>query len=170
MRQFLCNVLVRASSKIVPFFAQLPPINTTLAATTRNLTKPAFHWGPMSAPSRQRGIRAPGSHWRRLGKAVIGAALLRASAIAAQIGRPSIDAELMLRMLIVGYCYGLHSERRQCEEVEHHLAYRWFCRPSFCPRDLGLMLAHKHLLKELESKGMMSHPETQRMLDEALGR
>jgi transposase len=45
-----------------------------------------------------------------------------------EIGRPSIDPELMLRMLIVGYCYGLRSERRLCEEVELHLAYRWFCR------------------------------------------
>jgi transposase len=44
------------------------------------------------------------------------------------IGRPSIDPELMLRMLIVGYCYGIRSERRLCEEVELHLAYRWFCR------------------------------------------
>ena len=31
-------------------------------------------------------------------------------------------------MLIVGYCYGIRSERRLCEEVELHLAYRWFCR------------------------------------------
>jgi transposase len=45
-----------------------------------------------------------------------------------QIGRPSIDPELMLRMLIVGYCYGIRSERKLCEEVELHLAYRWFCR------------------------------------------
>jgi transposase len=44
------------------------------------------------------------------------------------IGRPSIDPELMIRMLIVGYCYGLRFERRLCEEVELHLAYRWFCR------------------------------------------
>jgi Transposase domain (DUF772) len=44
------------------------------------------------------------------------------------IGRPSIDPELMIRMLIVGYCYGIRSERRLCEEVEMHLAYRWFCR------------------------------------------
>jgi transposase len=40
--------------------------------------------------------------------------------------RPSIDPEL--RMLIVGYCYGICSERRLCEEVSLHLAYRWFCR------------------------------------------
>jgi transposase len=44
------------------------------------------------------------------------------------IGRPSIDPELMIRMLIVGYCYGVRFERRLCQEVELHLAYRWFCR------------------------------------------
>jgi transposase len=43
-------------------------------------------------------------------------------------GRPSIDPELLMRMLIVGYCYGIRSERRLCEEVELNLAYRWFCR------------------------------------------
>jgi transposase len=43
-------------------------------------------------------------------------------------GRPSIDPELMLRMLLVGYCYGIRSERRLCEEVRLNLAYRWFCR------------------------------------------
>jgi transposase len=43
-------------------------------------------------------------------------------------GRPSIDPELMIRMLIAGYCYGIRSERRLCEEVELNLAYRWFCR------------------------------------------
>jgi transposase len=43
-------------------------------------------------------------------------------------GRPSIDPELMIRMLIVGYCFGLRSERRLCEEVHLNLAYRWFCR------------------------------------------
>ena len=44
------------------------------------------------------------------------------------IGRPSVDPELMIRMLIVGYCYGIRSERRLCEEVHLNLAYRWFCR------------------------------------------
>ena len=43
-------------------------------------------------------------------------------------GRPSIDPELMIRMLMVGYCYGIRSERRLCEEVTLHLAYRWFCK------------------------------------------
>ena len=44
------------------------------------------------------------------------------------VGRPSIDPELMIRMLIVGYCFGIRSERRLCEEVHLNLAYRWFCR------------------------------------------
>src|SRR5438876_258795 len=42
--------------------------------------------------------------------------------------RPSIDPELLVRMLIVGYCFGIRSERRLCEEVHLNLAYRWFCR------------------------------------------
>jgi transposase len=45
-----------------------------------------------------------------------------------ETGRPSIDPELLIRMLLVGYCYGIRSERRLCEEVHLNLAYRWFCR------------------------------------------
>jgi transposase len=44
------------------------------------------------------------------------------------LGRPLIDPELIIRMLIVGYCFGIRSERRLCEEVHLNLAYRWFCR------------------------------------------
>ena len=44
------------------------------------------------------------------------------------MGRPSVDPELMIRMLIIGYCFGIRSERRLCEEVHLNLAYRWFCR------------------------------------------
>jgi transposase len=43
-------------------------------------------------------------------------------------GRPSTAPELMIRMLVIGYCYGIRSERRLCEEVHLNLAYRWFCR------------------------------------------
>ncbi|WP_342075054.1 IS1182 family transposase [Yoonia sp. SS1-5] len=43
-------------------------------------------------------------------------------------GRPSIDPELLIRMLLAGYCFGIRSERRLCEEVHLNLAYRWFCR------------------------------------------
>src|SRR5438477_1954218 len=44
------------------------------------------------------------------------------------IGRPSVDPELMIRMLLVGYCYGIRHQRRLCQEVALHLAYRWFCK------------------------------------------
>jgi transposase len=43
-------------------------------------------------------------------------------------GCPSIDPELMIRMLIVGYCYSIRSERRLCQETQVNMAYRWFCR------------------------------------------
>ncbi len=43
-------------------------------------------------------------------------------------GRPSIDPELMIRMLIVGYMFAIRSERRLCDEVQVNLAYRWFCK------------------------------------------
>ena len=43
-------------------------------------------------------------------------------------GRPSVDPELMLRMLLIGYLQGIRSERRLCEDVHLNLAYRWFCR------------------------------------------
>ena len=45
-------------------------------------------------------------------------------------GRPSVDPELMIRMLLIGYCLGIRSERQFCEEVRLNLAYRWFCRLS----------------------------------------
>lgn len=44
------------------------------------------------------------------------------------LGRPSIDPELIVRMLVVGYVMGIRSERRLCDEVHLNLAYRWFCR------------------------------------------
>src|SRR6478609_3191907 len=50
------------------------------------------------------------------------------AAFYSSLGRPSVDPELMIRMLLVGYCSGIRSERRLCEEVHLNLAYRWFCR------------------------------------------
>jgi len=47
------------------------------------------------------------------------------------LGRPSIDPEVLLRLLLVGYLYGITSERRLMEEVRMHLAYRWFTRLDF---------------------------------------
>src|ERR1700687_3476459 len=44
------------------------------------------------------------------------------------MGRPSIDPELMVRMLVVGYVFAIRSERLICREVQVNLAYRWFCK------------------------------------------
>lgn len=44
------------------------------------------------------------------------------------LGRPSIDPELIIRMLVIGYVMGIRSEGRLCNEVHLNLAYRWFCR------------------------------------------
>src|SRR5271170_7402121 len=46
-------------------------------------------------------------------------------------GRPSIDPEVLLRLLLVGYLHGITSERRLIDEVRMHLAYRWFTRLGF---------------------------------------
>ena len=54
------------------------------------------------------------------------------------MGRPSIDPELMIRMLVVGYVFAIRSERLLCREVQVNLAYRWFCRlGSRCQPDSG---------------------------------
>ena len=45
-----------------------------------------------------------------------------------ETGRPSIDPELMIRMLVVGYVFAIRSERLICREVQVNLAYRWFCK------------------------------------------
>jgi len=76
--------------------------------------------------------RIPASHLLRLINPAVTQILLelreKLAPFYSDIGRPSIDPELMIRMLLVGYCYGIRSERRLCEELELHLAYRWFCR------------------------------------------
>jgi len=46
-------------------------------------------------------------------------------------GRPSIDPELLLRILLIGYLYGITSERKLVEELRMHLAWRWFTGLSF---------------------------------------
>ena len=56
-------------------------------------------------------------------------------------GRPSIDPELLIRMLLVGYCFGIRSERRLCEEVHLNLAYRWFCHLDLSDR-VEMLFAH----------------------------
>ena len=44
-----------------------------------------------------------------------------------KIGRPSIDPVCLMKMLLVGYLYGIRSERRLEEEITLNMAYRWFC-------------------------------------------
>jgi transposase len=75
--------------------------------------------------------RVPADHLLRKIDAVLDLSRLRSQLLAghySHTGRPSIDPELMLRTLLIGYCYGIRSERRLCEEVHLNLAYRWFCR------------------------------------------
>ncbi len=48
-----------------------------------------------------------------------------------EAGRPSIDPELLLRILLIGYLYGISSERKLVEELRMHLAWRWFTGLGF---------------------------------------
>jgi len=50
-----------------------------------------------------------------------------------EMGRPSIDPELLLRILLLGYLYGITSERKLVEELRMHLAWRWFTGLGFDP-------------------------------------
>ena len=59
---------------------------------------------------------------------------LTASCYAAGRGRPSVDPEVYLRMLLVAFLYNIDSERQLCEEIHYNLAYRWFCRLSLNDR------------------------------------
>jgi len=74
--------------------------------------------------------RVPGDHLLRRIDAVLDLSWLRRELAPyySHTGCPSLDPELMIRMLLVGYCYSIRSERRLCREVELNLAYRWFCR------------------------------------------
>ncbi len=71
----------------------------------------------------------PGDHLLRRIAAALDLSWLRGEMKThySHLGCPSICPELMVRMLIVGYCYSIRSERRLCEEVKVNLAYRWFC-------------------------------------------
>ena len=51
-----------------------------------------------------------------------------------ETGRPSIDPELLLRILLIGYLYGITSERKLVEELRMHLAWRWFTGLGFDQR------------------------------------
>lgn len=74
--------------------------------------------------------RIPSDHLLRRIDAVLDLSWLRGELAPyySHTGCPSIDPELMIRMLLVGYCYSIRSERRLCQEVELNFAYRWYCR------------------------------------------
>ncbi len=63
-------------------------------------------------------------------------------------GRPSVDPELLIRMLLVGYCFGIRSERRLCDEVHLNPAYRWFCHLDLSDRvpDHSTFSKNRHAL------------------------
>lgn len=70
----------------------------------------------------------PESHLLRLVDKHIDLSFIRSKVkhLYSHTGRPSIDPEVLLRMLLIGYLYGITSERRLCEEVKMHIGYRWF--------------------------------------------
>jgi transposase len=70
------------------------------------------------------------------------------------MGRPSIDPELMLRMMLVGYAYGIRSERRLCEEVHLNLAYRWFCRLGLADRVPNHSTFSKNRYRRFQQSGI----------------
>ncbi len=71
----------------------------------------------------------PADHLLRRIDAALDVSWLRGEMVAhySHLGCPSVCPELMLRMLLIGYCYSIRSERRLCQEVKVNLAYRWFC-------------------------------------------
>ena len=76
------------------------------------------------------GDAVPEDHLVRKIDAALDLSWLRSelSAHYSSMGRPSIDPELMVRMLVVGYVFAIRSERLICREVQVNLAYRWFCK------------------------------------------
>lgn len=73
--------------------------------------------------------RLPAGHLLRRIEAVLDLSWVRSelSPFYSHPGCPSVDPELMIRTLLVSYCYSIRSERKLCQEVELNLAYRWFC-------------------------------------------
>lgn len=71
----------------------------------------------------------PGDHLLRRIDAVLDLSWLRGEMKDhySHLGCPSVCPELMIRMLLIGYCFSIRSERRLCQEVKVNLAYRWFC-------------------------------------------
>ena len=73
--------------------------------------------------------RVPPDHLVRRLDAVLDLSWLRSELAPyySHTGCPSVDPELMIRMMLLGNCYSIRSERRLCREVKMNLASRWFC-------------------------------------------
>ena len=77
-----------------------------------------------------------------------------------EIGRPSIDPVLMIRMLIIGYVFAIRSERQICREVQVNLAYRWFCELGLedaIPDHSAFSRARNERFRERDTFGMCSN-------------
>ncbi len=74
--------------------------------------------------------RVPADHLVRRLDAVLDLSWLRTELAPyySHTGCPSVDPELMIRIMLLGYCYSIRSDRRLCQEIDMNLAYRWFCR------------------------------------------
>ena len=86
-------------------------------------------------------------------------------------GRPSIDPELMMRMMLIGYCLGIRSDRLLCEEVNLNLAYRWFCKLSVNDKvpDHSTFSKNRHgRFREAEAFRFVFEQVLKRCMDEGL--
>ncbi len=73
--------------------------------------------------------KVPADHLVRRLDAVLDLSWLRAELAPyySHTGCPSVDPELLIRMMLIGYCYSIRSDRRLCQDVDMNFAYRWFC-------------------------------------------
>jgi transposase len=86
-------------------------------------------------------------------------------------GRPSVDPELMIRMLLIGYCCGIRSERQLCYEMTMNLAYRWFCHLSITDKvpDHSTFSKNRHgRFREAEAFRFVFEQVLTRCMDEGL--
>lgn len=65
-------------------------------------------------------------------------------------GRPSVDPEIFFRIILIGYLYGIDSDRQLCDEIQYNLAYRWFCKLSLEDK----VLDHSSLTKIRDRLGL----------------
>ena len=95
----------------------------------RNPQQPLFYYFNMADV-------IPKNHILRLINKYVDFSFIRSKVkhLYSDMGRPSIDPEVLIRMLLIGYLYGITSERKLCEEVRMHIGYRWF---------VGLQLVEK---------------------------